>query len=211
MVEQVTINLNFAQLFVTFIYRLFFVFGIFAFAIGIGLMFNHQRMRQLFGLMNRWVSMRPGTEWLSIPHDTEAAEHRHRHLIGAVSILIAAFSIYVLTAKVDVERLAAAISLNVPRFYAVLIIESVRRLLIAGSVVAVAAGIMLIFFPDALRAIERRSNRWYSTDGIARDGDAMHMHLDKWIDNYPRAMGGAISLGAFIVVVDFGTLLLQRN
>lgn len=211
MIEQVTTNITVAQLFITFVYRLFFVFGIIAFAVGVGLIFNPVRMRQFFGFMNQWVSMRPGTKWLSVAYDTAAAEHRYRHLLGAVFFLFAAFSIYVLIAKIDVNRVAAAIPLNVPRAVEVLIMESVRLVLIAGSVLAIAVGIMLILFPNALRAIETRANRWYSTDGILRDGDTMHMDLDRWIEGYPRATGGIIASGALVMVVDFGILLLQQN
>ncbi|KAF0163582.1 MAG: hypothetical protein FD157_2912 [Rhodocyclaceae bacterium] len=209
MIEQVMNDPTAGQIFIIFVYRLFFVFGIIAFAVGVGLIVNHARTRRFCDYMNRWVSTRPATKWLAISQDTAAAEHRFRYSIGAVSILLAGFSVFVLIAQIDAERVAAAIPLNVPRAFEVLMIESVRRILIAGGLFAIAVGLMLIFFPKALRAIETRANRWYSTRTLVRNGDRMHVGFDQWLDGNPRVAGWIITSGALIVVVNFGILLLR--
>lgn len=211
MIEQVMNDPTVGQIFITFVYRLFFVFGIIALAVGVGLIVNYARMRQFCDFMNRWISTRPATKWLAIPHDTAAIEHRFRYAIGAVSILLAGFSVFVLNAQIDVERVATVIPMNIPHDFEVLMIESVRRILIAGSLLAIAVGIMLIFFPKALRAIETRANRWHSTRTAMRSGDSMHMGFDKWFDGNPRVAGWTITSGALIVVVNFGILLLKQS
>jgi hypothetical protein len=211
MIEQVMNDPTVGQIFITFVYRLFFVFGIIAFAVGVGLIVNHARMRQCCEFMNRWISTRPATKWLAIPRDTLAVEHRFRYAIGAVSILLAGFSVFVLNAQIDVEQVAAAIPLNVPHDFEVLIVESVRRILIAGGLLAIAVGVMLILFPNALRAIETRANQWYSTRSIIRNGEAMNFGFDKWLDGNPRVAGWIITSGALVVVVNFGILLLKQN
>lgn len=211
MIEHVMNDPTVGQIFITFVYRLFFVFGIVAFAVGVGLIVNHVRMRRFCDFMNRWVSTRPATKWLATTHDTVAVEHRFRYSIGAVSIFLAGFSVFVLNAQIDVERVAAAIPLNVPHDIEVLIVESVRRILIASSLLAIAVGVMLIFFPKALRAIEMRANRWYSTRTLIRNGDSMHMGFDQWLDGNPRVAGWIITSGALVVVVNFGFMLLQQT
>lgn len=188
----------------------FLVFGIAGIAVGAGLVLDPARMRQLFGFMNHRVSMRRGTRALAIPHDTQAAGQRHRHLLGASFVLLPAFSLFVLLTKVDADRLAAALRLNVPPAFAASILDSARWLLIAGSLLAIAVGAMLIFFPKALQAIEARTNRWYSTRNMGRGGEVERMGFDAWVERHPRAMGLAIALGAFVVAGYFGMLLLQR-
>lgn len=199
------------QFFVPFIVRFFFVFGIIGFAVGVGLIFNHVRMHQFFGIMNHWVSMRRSTRWLAIPLDTGSTMQRFRRLIGAAFILVAAFSTFVLITQIDANRVVAALRVEVPYSFATWIMESVRWFLIAGSMVAIAVGIMLIFFPNALRAIETRANHWYSFRCCSRSGDTMHMDFDRWIENHPRAMGWIIAVASLVVVVDYGTLLFAHS
>jgi len=140
-----------------------------------------------------------------------AVENRFRYAIGAVSIFAAGFSVFVLNVQIDAEHVAAAIPLNMPRAFEVLLVESLRRILIAGSLLAIAVGVMLILFPDALRAIETRANRWYSTRRILRNGDAMNMDFDRWLDGNSRVAGWIIASGALVVVVNFGILLLRQS
>ncbi|MFA5123638.1 hypothetical protein, partial [Zavarzinia sp.] len=140
MIDQVMTDNTVVQLFITFVYRVFLVFGIVAFAVGVGLIADHARTRQVCEFMNRWISTRSATKWLATPRDSVAAEHRFRYVIGAVSIFAAGFSVFVLNAQIDAERVAAAIPLNMPHAVEVLLVESVRRILIAGSLLAIAVG-----------------------------------------------------------------------
>lgn len=211
MIEQVMTDSTIAQIFITFVYRVFLVFGIVAFVVGVGLIADHARMRRVCEFMNRWISTRPAVKWLATPHDSVTVENRFRYAIGAVSIFAAGFSVFVLNVQIDAEHVAAAIPLNMPRAFEVLLVESLRRILIAGSLLAIAVGVMLILFPDALRAIETRANRWYSTRRILRNGDAMNMDFDRWLDGNSRVAGWIIASGALVVVVNFGILLLRQS
>ncbi len=199
------------QFLIPFIIRFFFVFGILSFAVGVGLIFNHVRMVRFFGIMNHWVSMRRSTKWLSIPRDTGPVVQRFRRLIGAIFVLVATFSTFVLITQIEAKSVVAALRLDIPYALAMWLIESARWLLITGSMVAIAVGIMLIFFPNALLAIEARANYWYSTRSRSRGGDTMHMTFDRWMGTYPRALGWLIAAASLFVVVDFGLLLFARN
>lgn len=198
------------QFLVPFILRFFFVFGIVGFAVGIGLTFDFAGIHRFFGIMNRWVSMRHGTRWLAIPRDTGPIMLRFRRSIGAAFVLVAAFSTFVMIAKLDVERVVAALDLKAPHAFVAWILECMRWLLVVGGVVAITVGIMLIYFPKALHAIETRANHWYSFRSYSQSGDAMHMGFDRWIESYPRAMGGVIAVAALVVVVDYGIRLFAR-
>lgn len=199
------------QLLATALFRFFLVFGIFGFAVGVGLIVNPMRMLRFFAIMNQWVSLRRSTRWLAIPRDTGPVVQRFRRPIGAAFILLAAFSTFVLIVKIDAHRVITALRIHDPHSLATLIMESVRWCLITGSMMAIAVGIMLIFFPKALQAIEMRANRWYSMRSWSRGGDVLHLGLEKWLESYPRAMGWIIAVASLVVVVDYGTFLLAQR
>ncbi len=199
------------QFLVSFIIRFFFVFGIIGFAVGIGLIFSSERMHQLFGKMNHWVSVRRCTRWLAIPRDSGLAVQQYRRLIGLIFVVLAAISSFVLVRQLDVAKVVAAFRIEAPSSFVAWILESLYWFLIAGNMVAIVVGIMLISFPGALRLIETRANQWHSTRNISRSGDTMHMAFDNWIESYPRVMGGIIAVAAFLVVADYGMLLFGRS
>lgn len=187
--------------------RFFFVFGVIGLAIGIGLAVNRERMQQLFGYMNRWVSMRRSTRWLAIPRDTGPAVLRFRRPLGAVFILVAAYSTFVLFAQIDPNKVATVLHANAPQVFVVWMVDSLRWFLIVGSLSAIVVGVLLIFVPNALSAIEARSNRWYSARNRIHKSDNMNMAFDQWIESHPRATGWTIALGALAVVVAYGMRL----
>jgi hypothetical protein len=197
------------QLLIPFIVRFFLVFGIIGFAAGVGLILMPVRMHQFFGTMNHWVSMRHSTKWLAVPRDTGPAVLHFQRLIGAVFVIVAAFSTFVLMTQIEGNSVVAALSVEDPHSFVAWIVECTRWLLVVGSMVAIAVGIMLIFFPNALRAIETRSDRWYSFRRHSQNTDAMHMGFDRWIESQPRAMGWIIAVAALVVVVDFAILLFS--
>lgn len=206
-------NLIVEQLLVDFVIRSFFVFGLVALLVGVGLFLNQERMHRIFATANRWVSTRRGTRWLAIPRDdVESVAHRFRRQVGAVFVLGAAYSTFVLMTQVDVQEFGNALrGGEVSPALAAWMAESVRWLLIAGGMVAIAAGALLMFAPDALRLIEHRANHWYSTHNWTRGGDEMHMGLDGWAESRPRMIGGLIAAGALVVVANFGMMLLARG
>lgn len=209
--ESIMSNPVVIQIILETVYQFFFVFGLIGIAVGIGLVVSHARMQQFSSRANQWVSMRRSTKWLAIPRDSGAAERRFRYLLGAVFVLLPAFTLFVLVTKIDGNRLAAALHLAAAYPNAAMLLESVRWILIAGSVLAVAVGVMLLFFPRALQAVEARTNRWYSTRNMTRGGEVGHFGFDAWVAGHPRAVGLVIALGALFVTAHFGMLLFQRG
>ncbi|MDZ4253785.1 MAG: hypothetical protein U1A72_14550 [Sulfuritalea sp.] len=187
------------------------MFGIIGFAIGVGLLLNHVRMHQMFGVVNQWVSLRRSTRWLAIPRDTGADVARHRHLIGGLFILVAAYSTFVLMTQVDVPRFVAALRIDAPPALALMIVESLRWCLVVGGMVAIAVGIMMIFFQNALGFIETHANRWYSFRRHSLAGDVMHMGVERWTESHPRITGWTLTAGALVVVVAFGMTLFASR
>jgi hypothetical protein len=196
---------------IPFIARFFLVFGFIGTAVGIGLIFNPERMHEFFRVMNRWISLRRSTKWLAIPHDMSLSTQRFRRLLGVVFIIAAIFSIYVLATQIDVSRIVAASGVTVPLSFSVWIMECAVWFLILGNMIALVVGIMLNLFPDALHEIEMRSNHWFSVRSHTRGDDTMHLTVDKWAESYPRTMGWIITAGSLIVVIDYAILLFAHS
>ena len=189
----------------------FLIFGIVGIATGIGLIFNQAYMHKIFGVMNQWISMRRVTRWLAIPHDSGPSAQRFRHPIGVLFIIAAAFSTFFLITQINVFTIAATFGAEHSNKLVVWIIECIHWFLITGNIVAIAVGIMLVLFPNVLHTIETHANQWYSIRKHSQGGDTMHMSFDNWVESNPRAIGWIITIGAFIVVINFGILLFANN
>lgn len=83
----------------------------------------------------------------------------------------AAYSAYGLIARIDDSAVVAALNLKLAPLFVLWLVEATRWILIAGCVVSIVVGILLVFFPDAMLAIEKRASHRHSTRQIAPDGE----------------------------------------
>jgi len=173
-------------------------------ALGAGLFMRSARTQAFVGGMNRWVSTRRVLRPVELPRDTG---HGNGGL-GVVLVVAGAYALFVL-AQLPVAKAAAALRIDASSALTLIAIETAKWLLLAGCAVAVAAGVMLLFFPRAWRAVEDRANRWYSTRQIATGGDVMHVPLDRMAQTYPR-VAGALILVLSLVSTAATTLQLFR-
>lgn len=199
------------QMLIQFVLLFFIVWGIIGVAVGVSLIVCGARMLQLFSKMNRWVSTRRNLKVMAVPHDIGQTVQRHRRWLAAVFVVGAAYSIFGLIARFDVSAVVSALGMGIPRFYVAWAVESLRWLLVVGSVLAIVIGIMLGFFPNNLGALEAYTNRWYSFRQLGMrlgiPGDTMYMTLDKWVETFPKTAGWIITIAASVVVIDSGIVL----
>lgn len=201
----------FTQFLLAFFERFFFVFGIVGFAVGVGLVLDHARMHRLFVATDQWVSMRRSTRWLAIPHDIESGVQRYPRVIGAIFVVLAAFSTFSLIAHFNAADVVNALHFAAPSAFVGWIVDCVRWSLVVGGIVAIAVGAMLILRPDALHSVEAYSDRWISLRAHSKQADAMHLGFDEWVESSPRIFGAVIAVGALVVVVEFGLRLFGHG
>ncbi len=187
----------------------FFIGGVVAAIIGVGLIVRSAAVFRLFGIMNYSVSTRRMSKPLGIPRDTNGLVWRYRRPIGAIFAIGAIFSLYGLITQIDSAVVVAALKLKYPPVAVLLLVESARRLLIVGCAVSLAVGVLLGFFPEAVRALEVRASHWVSTRRMTPDGDKMNLALDNWVAAFPRTAGCLIVVPALALILYFGTLLLN--
>lgn len=196
-----------AQLLFSFVATVFLVFGLLAFAVGLGLIVSARGMSRLFSLTNRWISLRRPLRSLERVHDIRPMVGRYRRWFGAVFVAGAAFSVYGLLLQFRAETLASALRFELPGVVVAWLLESLRWLLVLGSLLALAVGFLLLFSPGMLDRIAAAADRWYSPRRAITRADRMHLALDLRVRQHPRAAGAIIAAAALFVVVNFAMLL----
>jgi hypothetical protein len=191
---------------------LFFVLGIAAAAVGVGLIACSTKMFDVFAMVNRAISTRRAAKPLSVPRDIEPVVRQYRKWFAAAIIAGAAWSLYSLLTHFNAAAVTAAVvsGTGTSHFVARWLIEALGWAMGACSLLALAAGILLAFFPRALSAVEQRANRWYSPRRATAGAETMHLPLDRWVEHHPRTAGLAVTAGALIVVASSGLMLFNQ-
>jgi len=188
----------------------FFLGGLTAFFIGIGLIFKSPTVSRLFDILNHSVSTRDATGPLGIPRDRSPFFSKHLIPMGVIFVLSALYADYALLTGAGNAAIVSMFNTLLPPGYVFWIVESVRYLLMVSSTVSIIVGILMIISSDTLRVIENTGSRWYSVRKIAIDVDKMKLAFDNWVAVYPRTTGLIITCPALGMVCYFWDQLLRR-
>ncbi|MFA7282740.1 MAG: hypothetical protein WC100_21850 [Sterolibacterium sp.] len=188
----------------------FFISGVFAVAIGVGLILRIPGVFRLFDSLNRSVSTRHATRGMAIPRDSSEFAWRNRRWIGGVFVAGAVYSVWGLITSSGNSAIVAMLNLKLPTEYVFWVVESVRYFLVVGCTASIIVGILMLVSPETLKAIESIGSRWYSTRQIVPEAEKMNLALDKWVKSYPRTAGLILVFPALGIASYFGDLLLKR-
>lgn len=203
MMGNLSVRLWLAQATVVF----FLVGGTALLAFGISLLVNSAATLRFIETMNRWVSMRGASRALEIPRDTRNAVLKYRYLFAAVFIAGGVYACHGLLLQFDAVAVIKLLGLNKMHPNAAgWLVDSLRCFLIAGNVAAIAAGILLAFFPDRVAQLEAQAGRWISVRQATKGGDDMRIKLDSWVAVYPRVIGAAVLVFGLVMVGTFGSV-----
>ena len=204
LIDHPALRMWFAQSAVLF----FFISGFALLAVGLLLVVNSAAALRFFDGMNRWVSMRRATRPLEIARDTQPLVQRHRYLIAAFVIAAGVFAISGLLTQYDARAAVRMFGLDALRpALAFWLADSARWLLVAGNALGIVVGLLLVFSPGRLKALEARGGDWYSERRVVKGADAMNTGLDAQVAARPRAAGIIIIVLALLLVGAFGLLL----
>lgn len=177
--------------------------------VGIGLVASTAATLGFFGRVNRRISMRKALKPMEIPRSLETPGARHP-ILGTLFLLGGAFVAFALLTQLDPAKTVTALGIKRNVLGAAIAIGTARWFLILGGVLAVVSGVMLLFFPAAWQAVERRSNKWYSTRQMSAGADEMHFGLDRLVEAFPRAAGAIIGVASLVSSAAFAVLLFGR-
>jgi hypothetical protein len=204
-------NYLFDQLLVPVVFLFFLVSGIFGVGLGIGLVVFRTRAFRLFSPMNRWISARKSLQSMEAQHEIDPFVRKYRRWFSTLFIVGGTFSIFMLVAKAPATAVASIFGAGRSSIIGPLIIQSLGALLILGSVLSIAIGMLLGLFPRALTALEMRTNRWYSSRQFVKGADEMHLPLDRWFESSPRTAGCILAVAALILTVNSAIVLLGHR
>lgn len=186
------------------------VFATVGVAAGVGLIVASARTLRVFAVMNRWISTRGAFKALDQPRSTEQFSHRNRRWIGAGLMVGGLFAALGLLVGVNTEALSTTLARGDMAKLLAMAAGTVKWFLFVGSVAGVAVGVMLCFFPDALGALERHTNRWVSMRRVTRGADDPHLTLDRLIEAHPASAGWILACTGLGAVAYAAALFLAR-
>ena len=177
-------------------------------ALGLGLILRSAPTLRWLATLNRWVSSRRATRPLDLPR---ATPHGNRFLLGVALAAAGLYALAVLAITPADAKLAAMLGYD-PRYsLAAIGFSFLRWLFVAGSALAAAVGLLMLFAPRALAAIEARSSYWISSRKLTMGADTMYLPLDHLAERFPRATGVAIAALSAAAVTASLVLLLSRS
>jgi hypothetical protein len=179
---------------------------------GFALVFRTAQALSFMRGMNRWVSTRRALKELEVPRHVEEPRKAGKHLLALFLVAGGGFALYFLLARVEIPHTAMVLGVDLKRWFLVgLALQTMKWFLVAGSVLAVAVGILMLFFPRALAAFEAGMNRWYSTRKLVPTGsESMKFPLELLVEASPRASGWIIAAASLVVAVAMGILVVAR-
>lgn len=167
--------------------------------------------------MNRWVSGREAMRALDKPRSTASSAPGVRRALGVFLAFGGAFAVALLLARLGVLHRGGYVpGVDLERWLVSgVMLETMKWVLIAGSALAFAVGILMLFFPAQLAALEERMDRGYYSRAPARGEDTtitprMIMPLEPRVEAHPRAAGIIIAVASLLVAAGMALLLFGK-
>ncbi|MFA6313304.1 MAG: hypothetical protein WCV99_17305 [Sterolibacterium sp.] len=187
----------------------FFIGGLAAVVIGLGLIFKSAWIFRLFDTLNHSVSTRNATKPLAVPRDSSQFFLKYRLPIGVIFVFGAVYSDYGLLTGAGNAAIVTLFNTKLPPGYIFWIVESVRYFLLVTCTASIMVGILMLISPDTLKAVENIGGRWISTRRIAPGAEKAYLTLDQWVAAFPRTAGFIILFPALGMAMYFGDQMLR--
>jgi len=199
------------QLLIPALYAFFLIAGIAGIVLGAALIIMRGGVVHVLRPMNRWVSGRQTLDPLEAVHRIEPTVYKYRRWFSAIFIVGSVLSLIMLFARLSVAGVISLLGANSFSPVAAWLVASLGWMLLAGSVLAIAVGVILGFFPQYLALLEARANRWYAANRVARGADEMVFTFDRWIESSPRVAGWIIGTAALALTVNSAIVMIAHR
>jgi hypothetical protein len=180
--------------------------------LGLALVFRTEKALAFMRAMNRWVSTRRVLRQAELPRAAQVESRRGRLLLALFLLFGGALALYVLLARLEIPRAAMVLGVNVQKWFLIgVALQTMKWFLVAGSALAVAVSILMLFFPARMTALEARLDKWYSTRQVLPPtGESMRYPLDMMVEAAPHAAGWVITISSLLVAAAMAVLLAAR-
>jgi hypothetical protein len=163
--------------------------------VGIWLGLAPARFFAVTNRLNQWYSARRALKVWETPFHWERFFYRHHRLFGVAILLATGWTLYYFTWVYSAERVyqvlrVGGMAANDPWFG---LLEGIIWVIRIASVLALLAGVVVLFRPSLLRRFEDTANSWFSTRQMIRPLERSYPMTDSFAVRHPRLAGGLIS------------------
>lgn len=182
-----------------------FFLGILFVLVGLALIVMPARFLAWGNSVNRWISTTAFFNALDKPRDHERFYYKHHRIFGGIIIILAAVIIYQLAFHTNLDAMTAAVQKLAVSVFGKWLLTTCFYILIALSVLALLAGLIIFIRPSLLKSLESWGNRWIDTRMPLQRFDEVHDIPADILPGKPRLFGCLVLLGALYIVYATGT------
>ncbi|MDX1708691.1 MAG: hypothetical protein R3274_08840, partial [Desulfobacterales bacterium] len=155
------------------------LFGILGMAFSLLLLFSPRLTKSLGNFFNRNISLDPKINVLDKDIPTEAFIYSHNVIIGICLVAGSIFALIFFTFNIDISNFAK-VFLGSRKYFMTLEIVFIFFAWVArlACVFGLICGLILLFAPAKMQAIEGKVNTWFETQAIFEKLDRNGLDLD---------------------------------
>ena len=182
--------------------RLFFIIGgLFALVMGLLLYVKPDIVVRLSVKGNKWYSGKKIVEPLDVVHETDSYFFAHNQLSGMAMIIMSILALYLVATRIPTVDQVYAITGNMQTSLSIgILLESLKWFLIFSITLGLPVWGFLAFYPDKLKKINSKLNKWVSTHLLLLPLEKMNMGFDNYVIYYHRFFGAFFFLGAGFIL-----------
>jgi len=189
----------------------FLLGGLAGTALGAALILRSDAALALMAASDRWISTRRALRPLELPRDIEPGPALRKPWLGCFLVLGGGFAVYFLLVRLDFAARAALIAgMDLKRWLMSAVpLQAMKWFLVVGSAFALVVGMLMLFAPEHLSALEARLNRWHSSRRLVAADEKMHTLLEPYVRAHPRAAGWMMVVASLVVTLAMTGQLLR--
>jgi len=172
--------------------------------VGIMLLIDSQRVLRWNAYLNRWISTGESLRVLDQPHDLNRIVYRSHRILGLVVLAAALYALDVLVFNIQTRALVHIFRDLANPATLQLFAESVRWFLVAGNVLAILVGMILVLRPSLLKGVEGWTDRRYSPRLSIPNLDEPRYQPDEFVRAHLRLAGIVAAGGSLFALLSLG-------
>jgi hypothetical protein len=187
--------------------RLFFIVGgVISLVIGVLLFAKPELIARLSKTGNKWYSARKSTKPLDIIRDTDGFYFKNNKAVGITMLVMSVIALYLIITRIpSADTFFAVNGVNENALTVGLMLDALRWVLIAITVLGLPVWVMLAFNPEQLQKLNKKMNRWISTRLLLLPLERMNSGFDIYVLSHNRAFGMIFILGSVFILYKFFT------
>lgn len=167
---------------------------------GLAMLINPDGVLRLNQYLSKWYSTERLSDALDKQRKVEREIYRHHRLAGALIVVGAIYTLYIL--NFAFSRQATAVILSDRDNFSLVewLLDALVLAFNVGCLTALVVGVILMMRPSFLKGSESRLNRWVNTEKSMHTLDVMRHGLDHFIASHLRITGALVIVGSIYVI-----------